>query len=285
MDEQAVVLRGMRFCLCGWGTGTGPVVVLLHGWLDQAASWGRTAAALSAALGRRVVALDQRGHGRSDPAPAGTTYHFSEYLADLDALLRTLPGGPVDLVGHSMGGTVASQYAGARPGQVRRLVLVEGLGPPAVSDADAVAQLRQHLEQLGEAPARSRLADVAEGAARIQRLNPSLPPEEAERLAARILCPHPDGQGLTWRWDPWHRTRAAVAFDVRRYRLLLARIQAPATLLFGDQSGYAAMLPDLAERIACIPQVVGQHSLPTGHSPHLDDPDLLATHLAHAFAD
>ena len=287
MDEQTIWLRGLPFCVCRWGAGlSGVPVVFLHGWLDQGAAWDRTATALSAALGRPALAPDHRGHGRSAPAPAGTTYPFPGYLADVDALLQTLSG-PVDLVGHSMGGTLAAQLAAVRPERVRRLVLIEGLGPPAVSDEDAADMLRLHLEQLQAPPTHAPLPSLAAGAARLRRLNPGLPEDEAQRLAARILLPlPPDADGSPrwqWRWDPQHRAREAVAFDVRRFRVLLGRIQAPTALLFGARSWYL-QLPDLEERAARIPQVVARHTLPTGHSPHMDAPALLAEILAGVLA-
>ena len=126
------------------------------------------------------------------------------------------------------------------------------------------------------------VASVAAGAERIRRLNPALPLDEAMRLASRVLLPAPDGS-LQWRWDPMHRTRAAVAFDLDRFLLLLRQVACPTALLFGKQSWYL-QLPDLEERISCIADVQINTLLDTGHSPHMEAPDLLAETLQAALS-
>lgn len=277
MQERWVSVRGLRLCVCEWGAADAPLVVILHGWLDQAASWRRTAAALARA-GFRVMALEHRGHGKSEHAPAGCTYHFTEYIVDAAAFLRAEAPSPVALVGHSMGGTVAAQVAALLPDAVHTLILVDGLGPPPVSDADAVTQLRTHLShQLREPKPPSTFASVAEAASRLKRFNPALPDDEARFLAERVLAEVP-GEGWRWRWDPLHRTRAAVAFDLERFKLLLGQIQCPTTLILGETSWYRA-LADLDERTACIPGFRETQMLPTGHSPHMEAPEALASSL------
>ena len=90
-------LRGANYHVLQWGdaslaTPTRPPLVLVHGWMDVAASYQFIVDALAAAEGfeRWVIAPDWRGFGRSTP-PAGTdSYWFPDYLADLDALLAAL---------------------------------------------------------------------------------------------------------------------------------------------------------------------------------------------------
>ena len=127
--ERFVSIRGLNLCLCEWGGVGRPIVVCLHGYLDQGAAWARVAQRF-AQHGYHFIAPDARGHGRSDHAPAGSDYHFPDYLSDLDGLLDELNVSKVLLVGHSMGGTVASLYAGVRPERIEALGVVEGLGPP-----------------------------------------------------------------------------------------------------------------------------------------------------------
>ena len=281
MSERMIELRGMRFCLSEWGEDGAPVTVILHGWMDQGASWARVGRAVAEA-GHCVIAPDHRGHGRSDHTPPGSYYHFPDYIADVDALIRALGVEQVDLIGHSMGGTVACWFAALRPERVRSLVLVEGLGPPAVDAGGAVDQYRAHLDQIIAVRAPAPMDDLAAAAARMQRLNPHLPAEEARRLAARATTTNAQGQRV-WRWDPLHRTRAAIAFDLPRFQAALARITAPTTLIFGQRSWYMG-LPELPERIACLPNVVHRADLPTGHSPHMEAPQVLSEALRQALA-
>jgi pimeloyl-ACP methyl ester carboxylesterase len=81
---------------------------------------------------RQLVAVNLRGHGRSDwPG----TYSIQVFADDISTALASLGDGPVDLVGHSLGGLVACKVAVAHPDLVRRLVL-EDVGIPHVRRAD-----------------------------------------------------------------------------------------------------------------------------------------------------
>ena len=277
MNERILTLRGLDFCLCEAlpDRETAPPVLILHGWLDQGASWRRVAAGLARA-GHRVIAPDHRGHGKTAHTPPGSYYHFPDYIADVDALFRALALPEVILVGHSMGGTISTTFAALRPERVTSLVLIDGLGPPASSPEQAVEQYRTHLKHLEAPRPVSTLADVDAAAERLRRMNPLLPEAEARFLAAR--CTRPVEGGVVWRWDPLHRTRSPVAFDLERHMAMLRHIQAPTTLIFGAKDWYLS-LPDLPDRIAALGNVAARIDLPTGHSPHMEDPDQLVTHL------
>jgi len=126
-NSEILDIRGLACHLQRWPGQGGPLCILLHGWMDAGATFQFLVDALPPSW--EVIAPDWRGYGQSAWSPGG--YYFPEYLADLDALLNVLsPEIPVWLVGHSMGGNVASLYAGIRPERVSRLVSLEGLGLP-----------------------------------------------------------------------------------------------------------------------------------------------------------
>jgi len=109
-------------------TGAGPVVVLVHAFHMDLRQWDEQLPALT---GYRVVRYDVRGHGKSEPPGEGYAAH-----EDLAAVLRDLGVERASIVGHSMGGQIAVDFALAHPGNVDRLVLVSpGIGgfnaPPA----------------------------------------------------------------------------------------------------------------------------------------------------------
>lgn len=101
--------------------GDDPAVVLLHGLAGSSRELVPTARALAP---RRVILVDQRGHGFSTRAPADSSR--DAFVNDVVHVIEAEPGHPVDLVGQSMGAHTAMLVAAARPDLVRRLVLLEG---------------------------------------------------------------------------------------------------------------------------------------------------------------
>ncbi|MBL8740121.1 MAG: alpha/beta hydrolase, partial [Myxococcales bacterium] len=122
-------------------------VLLLHGFLDSARTFELLAAPLVQA-GFEVVAPDFRGFGRSGRVPPGGYYHFPDYVADLEGIVRTLAPERLFIVAHSMGGSVATLFAGARPERVEKLVIMEGLGPLATPPETAPDRMRRWLADL-----------------------------------------------------------------------------------------------------------------------------------------
>lgn len=277
--------RGLDLCLCEWGEPTGRPLVVLHGFLEQGAAWD----AVAQQLNRWVIAPDHRGHGRSAHVGAGGFYHFWDYLPDVDALVRSL-GEPVDLVGHSMGGTMASLYAATRPEAVRRLVLIEGLGPPDLQHRAAHSQ-QQFVQQVQSPPVHRPFASVPAAAARMRQHVPALRENTALRLAERMSRPLTDDErreypdlgpaARIWRWDPLHRSRSPVPFRADAFGDALARITCPVLLIDGAHSDFRP--DDLAERAARLSRRT-EVTLPGGHMLHHDVPGPLATTLTDFFA-
>ena len=114
--------------------GSGPPVVLIHGWPLSGASWEKQTAALLAS-GRRVITYDRRGFGRSSKPAVG--YNYDTFAADLDAVLRALDLTDVSLVGFSMGTGEVTRYIGKYgTARVRKAVLIGTLGPYLVKTDD-----------------------------------------------------------------------------------------------------------------------------------------------------
>ncbi|WP_231569517.1 alpha/beta fold hydrolase [Prescottella defluvii] len=126
MTETTVTRSGHTIAYRDSGDA-GPVavqpvpVILVHGMGGDSRTWDRFARAV-AGRGRRVLAVDLRGHGRSAHAES---YLFGEFADDILGLCEDLGFGSVDMVGHSLGGHAVSLVAQQRPDLVRRLVLEE----------------------------------------------------------------------------------------------------------------------------------------------------------------
>jgi pimeloyl-ACP methyl ester carboxylesterase len=121
MDGDFVTLRGLRFHYYDYG-GEGRPVILLHGLASNARWWLLVAPLLRDRF--RVVALDQRGHGRSDKPPDG--YDFASVVADVAAFIDALGLERPVVAGHSWGGNVALEYAATHSDAPAGLVLVDG---------------------------------------------------------------------------------------------------------------------------------------------------------------
>ncbi|MGC6493365.1 MAG: alpha/beta fold hydrolase [Myxococcota bacterium] len=268
--------RGLGLRCCHFGRGGTRPLVLLHGFLEQGLSWRLVAPFLR----RASIAPDQRGFGLSDHIGAGGGYHFWDYVGDLTALVDHV-GGPIDLVGHSMGGTIAALFAATRPDAVRTLVLVEGLGPPD-SRAMAVPRAAKFLAERLTPPTHRSLRDLEDATSRIRRWNPQLSQSFARDLAARVTRPIREGDpqvrfpatgSLRWTWDPLHRGKSPTPFDSVLFRTMLHHITAPTLLVDGARSNYIP--EDRAERQAAIPTVERVLVDDAGHMVHYDAPERL----------
>jgi pimeloyl-ACP methyl ester carboxylesterase len=269
MRETRWRLRGdAEWSALEWGEPVGVPSVFLHGFLDHAGAWARTVELLS---GWRI-ALDHRGHGLSPHCGPLETYHFPEYLADLDALLRQV--GPAKLVGHSMGGTIASMYAGARPERVLALATVDGLGLHDMGE-EAVDRMQQFLDEVERPPVNKVFPSVEAAAARLRQSNLGLAEGESLRLAERILRPV-DG-GLTWTWDSRHRIRAAVPYRIANHQLFLRRIRCPVLAVRPEFSPFQP--ENVAALHGCIEQIQVATIPGASHMVHLDAPEALAAVL------
>lgn len=285
-----VTVRGLRYHLLAWGDPTlatpeRPPLVLLHGWMDVAASFQFMVDALASE--RYVVAADWRGFGLSETGD-GDSYWFPDYLGDLDALLAHpdlgLAGQPVDLLGHSMGGNVVMIYAGVRPERIRRLINLEGFGMPQTVPELAPKRYRQWLDELREPAELRRYDSLAAVAARLRKTNPLLPEDKAAWLA-----PHWSRRGDDGLWeilgDPAHKRTNPMLYRVDEVLACWKQIRAPLLWVDGDRTdiekwwGHRYPRSEFDERLAAVAQVERQRLSPAGHMLHHDQPEALAARL------
>ncbi|MFB7755650.1 alpha/beta fold hydrolase, partial [Streptomyces sp. NPDC056121] len=115
--REFFVVDGRKLSYLDFG-GPGTPLLALHGHYNEASAFVPMAEALAPRW--RVIALDQRGHGESDRAQR---YERDDYVADVAAFHRRLGIGPVAVLGHSLGGVNAYQYAARQPDRVRALIV------------------------------------------------------------------------------------------------------------------------------------------------------------------
>jgi pimeloyl-ACP methyl ester carboxylesterase len=286
-----VPLRGLRYHVLRWGAPAQvsperPALVMLHGWMDVAASFQFVVDALAELEGetRFVIAPDWRGFGLTT-TPNVDSYWFPDYLGDLDALLDAwLPGQPIDLLGHSMGGNVAMVYAGVRPGRIRRLVNLEGFGLPETRPQQAPHRYTQWLDELTAPEPMRSYASVAAVAERLAQNNPLLSPDKAAWLAPQWARQGDDGQ---WHilGNPAHKRVNPVLYRKDEAMAAWQQIAAPVLWVEGELTqadkwwGKRYPRADFESRLAVVPSLERHLLAGCGHMLHHDQPQALAARL------
>jgi len=283
--SEFVPIRNLTYHVLVWGQ---PVpdktpLVLVHGWMDVAASYQFVVDALS--HDHYVIAPDWRGYGQT-PSGGADNFWFPDYLADLDFLLdHYAPGAQVNLVGHSMGGNVAMLYAGVRPERIRRLVNLEGFGMPATTPTQAprrYAKWMDELKKLHQGEMDLKTYDSAAGVARrLMRTNPRLGADKANWLAQHWARVNANGK-----WEimgnPAHKITNAELYRLDEVLAIYARISMPVLAVEACDNSLDLWwkgkftLAQHRERLKAVPQVEIVSIENAGHMMHHDQPEMLA---------
>ena len=276
--HETLRVRGLDLHLTRWGPQASESlapVFLLHGWADT----GDTFQFMVDAFREDwpLVALDWRGFGRSEWAREG--YWFPDYLADLDALLKQLsPRLPARIVGHSMGGNIASLYAGLCPERVRCVVNLEGFGLPRSPPDRAPEQLRKWLDQVKTAPTLKNYESFEQLAAIIRSRYPRFTEAQSMFVAQAWGRREADGR-VHLLGDARHRWVNPVLYRRDEAEACWRGIRAPMLMLLGEQSEYLSRLgvdgSDDGLRVA-VRGIEIIRIADAGHMLHIEKPDLVA---------
>lgn len=292
--SEFVPIRHHRYHVQLWGEPVPqrPVMVLLHGWMDVAASWQFVIDAF--ADDHFIVAPDWRGFGLTE-GPAADNYWFPDYLADLDVLLdHYAADAPVNLVGHSMGGNVAMLYGGVRPERIRGLVDLEGFGMPPTRPSQAPGRYAKWIDEIkslhrGDVALQSY--ETLDGVAqRLMKTNRRLPRDKALWLAGYWSRQKDDG-----RWhilgDAAHKITSAQLYRVDEALELWRRIAAPVLFVEAGDDSLAKWWEgsftkaEHDERLAVIPRLQRATVADAGHMLHHDQPMQVAQLIETFFAN
>lgn len=248
------------------GNPNGAKVLALHGWLDNAASFIPMAPLLG---DYDIVAIDMHGHGGSDHLAAGYDYAFVDWLHDILDVLDALNWPQAHLLGHSLGGALASVVAAGAPERILSLAAIEALGPPPWPGNNAAERLRKAIKTRRKPlSAKKTIADI-ETAVRA-RLQVAEHSEQAARLLVERNLKQVDG-GYQWRSDPrllWPSHSRAEEASVRNW---LSHIECPVLLIAADPAP-VYFTPELRDaRLACIKQSE-LHVIQGSHHVHMDKP-------------
>ena len=274
VEELELQTPWLRLAARAWGPSGGLPVLAVHGWLDNAASFDVLAPLLP---GMRLVAVDLTGHGRSGHRPFGAHYHFVDFIPDMVAAADALGWDRFAVLGHSMGGGIASFMAAILPERITRVAMIEGLGPPTSNPADGPADLLKSMKQMNALPhKRPPIYPNVDAAIQARCEASGLSWSAATILVERGLQPVGDGYG--WRTDPRLRFVSPLYLSEPQILAYMERIQVPALLICGAD-GYLVKRAYMQERYARITDLTVK-ILPGGHHLHLEDPEPCASLLA-----
>jgi pimeloyl-ACP methyl ester carboxylesterase len=270
--EIELAIPHLRLAARAWGDAALPPLLALHGWLDNAASFDRLAPLLCGKF--HIVALDFPGHGRSGHRPAGTWYHYVDYLGDVLAAADALGWQRFGLLGHSLGGAVASALAAACPERVERLLLIEALGPLAGDIDQALPQLRRALSQRAALRGKELrvFADIGE-AERARMLANDLSQDAARILVGRGVRAVPGG--FVWSSDARLTLASPMRYGEAQILALLEGIRAPTLLILAQPPPVFLNEDMVGARIARVPGIEVVR-LPGHHHLHLEAPEPVA---------
>ena len=251
------------------GSGSGPVLLLLHGVTRCGADWEPQLPAL--AENWTVIALDQRGHGAS---PHADRYLVTDYVADAVRFVREETAGSVVIFGHSLGAMVAAAVAAELPERVGGIILED---PPFHTMGNriagtawqaqfigmrAAAEMGGSTEAITDALADIRLPSSGGGFKRLGELR------DCASLAWSAQCLSQLDPGVL---TPVIEGRWLDGYD---FPDALSRVRCPTLLLQADPSAGGALTDADAESLKSIISTCQQVRFPgCGHSLHRDHPE------------
>lgn len=270
IKAQNIPLPHLNLAAQCWGAEDKPLILALHGWLDNSNSFAPLAEQLMDDY--RVLAIDWPGHGLSEHRPGHYPLHWVDYLYDLELLLDSLTvDEPVILLGHSLGGIVASAYAAAFPERVAKLLLIEAFAPLY----EAVEQVKPRLRKSFTAHKRMLCSkrrqvvyDSVEPAIRARVQLTGLAEPWSRLLVTRNM--QIDAQGARWRSDPRLRLDSPMRLCFEQVASLMQGIAIPSLLITGEQ-GFPRLVQSLPQARAWysdlqIVQLQGDHHLHMGNA-------------------
>ncbi len=247
--------------------GPGPVVIGLHGFLDNASSLEPLAPHLQQT---RFIALDLPGHGKSSHRPHGAQYNQADYLQDIFALIQQQEWQQVILLGHSLGGILCSLFAGLFPEKVMGVISLDACGPLTASADSTREQMRDSILNRHE-KRRNRLRSVElERAVAARCAVADIGEEQARVILSRNLTQDASGHCF-WASDPRVRTRSTLRLTEAQAQNIMQGITCPmlftaADNSFKDTEAVYRQRSHWFKRARC-------ERISGGHHAHMENPD------------
>lgn len=247
MQTQKIQLSSAELAIEYHGEKNKPLLICLHGWLDNLASFHLLAEKLKTEY--QLLLVDLPGHGFSEPLADGAHYYIWQNIKTLYELLQALEIESAALIGHSMGGVVASLFAGTFPEKVKSLVLLDSLGPMTSSAGQTPEQLAKAIVDSQKEPSPLRVFKNIESALIARRKSsPAMTEQALLPIVKRNLISVENG--YSWRTDRRLRLSSKVRLSEDQVIAFFSNIKAEVLVLIAEQG--IVPKPWLESRLAVI---------------------------------
>jgi len=230
--ECRIALSTGELAVQYWGDEGKPALICLHGWLDNMASFYPLAEILSEHYS--IVLVDLPGHGLSDPLADGAHYYIWQNIETLLELINHLNFATVNIVGHSMGGVVASLFAGTFADRVSSLILLDSLGPMTSSAEQTPEQLAKAILDSQKLSSGLRVyPQVQDALSARKKSSPAMSEQALLPIVQRNLVANKDG--VSWRTDVRLRQTSKVRLTEEQVLAFLSAISARVLVIIAEQ--------------------------------------------------
>lgn len=272
-QELEFQLTHMKVAGIGFGNPAKPMILAIHGWLDNAQSFQ----ALSSYLPEYyIVAIDLAGHGLSSHRSPDAHYHLVDFVHDIHQLVLSQNWTPFVILGHSLGGIVASLYASAFPKQVKQLISIESIGPFTQQAGKSASQLNESIQsritiKQGEAKPVRSLALVIKARAIAGRFS-----EDVAKILMQRNMREQNGQWF-FNSDKRLRTFSSLRMTEEQAEAFMRNIKCPVLVITGDK-GYRLVAQAVKVRLPWFSNA--EHRICSGHHHlHMDNSQQIASRL------
>jgi|TARA_B100001059_G_C17755383_1_gene539578 pimeloyl-ACP methyl ester carboxylesterase len=230
--EKTVSLPAGQIVLQDWGRKDSPTIICLHGWLDNLASFYPLAEKLSENF--HLLLIDLPGHGLADALPEGGHYYIWQNIELLHELLQQQELSKAHFLGHSMGGVIASLFAGTFSDQVESLILLDSLGPMVDSSFDAPKQLAKAILDGQRESSPLRIFPSTQDALNARKKSsPGMTEEALLPIVERNLGE--TAEGYSWSTDSRLRQASKVRLTEEQVEGFFREIHSPVQLIIAEQ--------------------------------------------------
>ncbi|XP_044047209.1 serine hydrolase-like protein isoform X2 [Siniperca chuatsi] len=268
-----------------WGPDHGRPVLCLHGWADNCGTFNTLIPLLPKEC--RYVALDLAGHGLSSHRPAGVSYSFPAYVADVRRVVDALQLKKFSIIGHSMGADIAGMFSALYPEMVDALVLLDAYGFLPTDSVQTTTEIskvmRQGMDEMlqfeKKTEEKKRVYTYEKAVERLLAANPTLSEQSVHILLERGLV-QAEG-GFVFSRDLRVNFKNIACISLEQVLEMQSRIQASVLVVLADK-GFGTTFPESnQQKLTSLLQGYRERNhtvvtAPGDHHIHLSNPEVVA---------